>query len=301
MTSTKEALPESKFEMTSLGNEFDPSIYPLKIKATQADTLLQLNIIMEETSLGFRKSQSLVRGIEGQLKGTELDLSKTYEVFYPLTPRTVTAVNQVIDNQRQLRADKRMAKKLTDWEDYFNNQTERDAKIAEKMETVDWLLNGIKDSTELSEAQKKEQREQIIRSSLKDMSDLAPEQILKSFLKPESYHPRKMNKTLVETALNRMDYSIKPKLTVRVLNNNTVNNVEEFEAAQAFLAEIVNTHEQEKRRLNEELERVILTQRKRIIELERTVEQLAKTPENTVIEGVFRAVEAEPYTQALHA
>ncbi len=120
-------------------------------------------------------------GFEDRLKQQPEYLSQKHSIA------TLSNIDRIIQSSTTIQSSKRTARQLTQWEDYFNNQAERDAEI--KLRLADFNNATIADQSGLSDKDREAQ-------FLKEFRQLAPEQVLKKFLRPESYNPR--NKTFKE-------------------------------------------------------------------------------------------------------
>ena len=183
--------------------EYDPAFYKERIDQAQERVGSRLNIIAaaiaQPWESGVRVARGVVCRLEDQLKGSShkfsprerLAQSKEYQAFAALDPGVAEATVGVIEDRRQIAADRRRAKELTHWQDYFDNQAQRDTEIAKLLQTTRQSLkdNGCK-----------EERNHLIKEAVKAVHQLAPEQVIKTFLAPERYHPRKFHQKLLEKA-----------------------------------------------------------------------------------------------------
>lgn len=193
--------------VNTLGKDYDPNSHLEDARLSKGIIEKQLEILKAETGMpGLKAARSLVKTIGSELRACfkikprpseRIIASKTYEIFYShhLTPKSVEAVTQVLEYQKQTAADRRLARKLTFWEDYFSNQAERDTAILASLQSN-------------SEPPK------------------APEQMLNLFRNPDTYHPRGKNKALVAFALERMSKETKTALRNRKIDLQAMINEE---------------------------------------------------------------------------
>lgn len=281
------------YEGCLMGIKSDKNQFAQHIRELKNQVIDNLQIVAKEHGQNnLRGARRIVKEKADSLKQLskqeklpigKLPFDAKYAIFYPLPPQTTKAITDIFEDRKTIRSRQRAIRNLSLWEDYFKNQPERDEEIEKQVQIFTRDIMLIKSSELLSEEEKKQRESQRLKETLAEMKKrkLAPEQILKSFLKPETYHPRKSYIEMLEIAQAR---STKSNLILNGEENRKLQDTDASLAAENVYFRLKNYMEDQ----SEKLRRA----RQRIRQLEEAARKNGnlKTKTQDIINAKFRII-----------
>lgn len=193
--------------LNQLGIEFDREFYLKRISKYRKQKTLGLETIANDIGKPLREARELVKRKEETYRGfgkqngeslrevlarhrTEAEDDLSVEVFTPAARIKITVID-IIEASRASRSDRRMVKKLNSWQNFLDNQLEKESGIGDRVEFYRNILELNRNSDDTDDKGKRKNRANILTEALKEMRKEAPEEVLRSLLEPDTYRPRR--------------------------------------------------------------------------------------------------------------